>query len=222
MENNMNEVKLVVQPKFNFIYEMGMPTGRKIRTSLIACLIFIISSILLFVGNDTLENVNNINLGNFSIIGIVKFLAIFAVIFTFCRAIICTVVQYLSYKHTKYSFFEKYMIYEDDFLNQHKKNIQYENVKEVEIRRTIWDRILGFGIIVIYTSAENNRKNGLVIYGIRDVKEVYDQIQELIHNSKENKSSVEENNNNDNNNSNNDNSDNGENFIENMSKQVND
>ena len=80
------------------------------------------------------------------------------------------------------------MIYEDDFLNQHRKNIEYKNIKEVEIRRTIWDRMLNFGIMVIYTNADNDRNNGLVIYSVKDPKAHYNVIDGLIHKKKENES----------------------------------
>ena len=41
--------------------------------------------------------------------------------------------QIMQYKYITYSFYNDHMIYKDDFLNQHKKNILYSNVKEVEI-----------------------------------------------------------------------------------------
>ena len=34
MEENQDQIKFKISPKFNFFYEMGMPTGRKIRSSL--------------------------------------------------------------------------------------------------------------------------------------------------------------------------------------------
>ena len=86
----------------------------------------------------------------------------------------------MQYDHISYKFYETYMVYEDDFLNQHKKNILYSNVKEVEIRRTIWDRIIGFGVIVIYTNAENRRNNGLVVYALDNPKEDYEFVDKLI------------------------------------------
>ena len=86
----------------------------------------------------------------------------------------------MQYDHISYKFYESYMVYEDDFLNQHKKNILYSNVKEVEIRRTIWDRILGMGVIVIYTNAENKRNNGLVVYALDNPKEDYEFVDKLV------------------------------------------
>ena len=45
MDEN-REVRYQITPKFNIIYELGMPTGRKIRTALFAWLVFIILTFL--------------------------------------------------------------------------------------------------------------------------------------------------------------------------------
>lgn len=186
MDNlNEKEIEFEISPKFNLLYEMGMPTGRKIRNSLAVCSLFIVASVVLIINQSKLEFANTIIIADFTMLQILKFIAIVIILFTFIRAMICTIVQSLTYKHMTYTFYPKFMVYEDDFLNQHKKTIQYENIKEVEIRRTVWDRILGFGIIVIYTNAENSRKNGMVLYGIKNVREVYDKIEALVHSSKE-------------------------------------
>lgn len=79
------------------------------------------------------------------------------------------------------------MVYEDDFLNQRVKNIDYSNIKELEIRRTVLDRILGFGVIIIYTNAENKRNNGMVIYGIKNPDEMYTKINKIVNDSKNSK-----------------------------------
>ena len=184
MEENQDQIKFKISPKFNFFYEMGMPTGRKIRSSLIVGVIFIIATILLFSNKNSMEYGDTVLILNMTMFDTLKWIAIIAIAFSFIRAILCTVIQKLSYDHTTYTFYDKFMVYEDDFLNQHKKTIQYENVKEVEIRRTVWDRILGYGVIVMYTNAENKRKNGMVIYSIRNVKEIYEQIEKLVHDAR--------------------------------------
>lgn len=184
MEENQDQIKFKISPKFNFFYEMGMPTGRKIRSSLIVGVIFIIATILLFSNKNSMEYGDTVLILNMTMFDTLKWIAIIAIAFSFIRAILCTVIQKLSYDHTTYTFYDKFMVYEDDFLNQHKKTIQYENVKEVEIRRTVWDRILGYGVIVMYTNAENKRKNGMVIYSIRNVKEIYEKIEKLVHDAR--------------------------------------
>lgn len=180
MEEN-REIKYKIIPEFNFLYELGMPTGRKIRTSFSMLLIFLIVNILVLLKGNILNIANNEVLNK---IDIHKYLIIFCIILdiiTFIRFIAIVVFQRLQYKHVTYTFYEDMMTYEDDFLNQHKKNIKYKNIKEIEIRRTIWDRILNYGIMVIYTNADNYKNNGLVIYSIRNPKKHYEIIDKLVH-----------------------------------------
>lgn len=180
MEDN-REVKYQITPKFNFLYEMGMPTGKKIRTAIFVLILFIVLTILvaLKAGSLTFANYeifNNIKIDKFLLI-----LCIIADVVTAIKLVATIVFQKLQYNHVTYTFYDDMMVYEDDFLNQHRKNIEYKNIKEVEIRRTIWDRILDYGVMVIYTNADNDRNNGLVIYSIKDPKAHYNVIDKLIH-----------------------------------------
>ena len=180
MEDN-REVKYQITPKFNFLYEMGMPTGKKIRTAIFVLILFIVLTILvaLKAGSLTFANYeifNNIKIDKFLLI-----LCIIADVVTAIKLVATIVFQKLQYNHVTYTFYDDMMVYEDDFLNQHRKNIKYKNIKEVEIRRTIWDRILDYGVMVIYTNADNDRNNGLVIYSVKDPKAHYNVIDKLIH-----------------------------------------
>lgn len=174
------EEKLLYElsPKFNFIYELFMPTGRKIKMNLIVSLMFTILTILLylniFTGASTFGNTTNT----------LKIVSLFFTIIAYIIFAVSIILKIMQYKCINYKFYEKHMIYEDTFLNQHKKNIEYSNVKEVEIRRTIWDRILNFGVVIIHTNAENGRANGIVVYGLKNPEEKYKKIDEIIHNGK--------------------------------------
>lgn len=119
--------------------------------------------------------------GNVNVMNILNVILIIGIIFSVVKLVIHIVLQIAQYKNIKYTFYNDHMTYEDSFLNQHKKNIEYANVKEVEIRRSVWDRIMGYGIIVIYTNAENEYSNGLVIFSIKNPKEHYDIIDKLVH-----------------------------------------
>ena len=163
MDEN-REVRYQITPKFNIIYELGMPTGKKIRTALFALLVFIILTFLVAFKAGSMSIVNNDIFKNIKIDKFLLILCFVADLVTIIRLVGTIVFQSLQYKHVTYTFYDTMMTYEDDFLNQHKKNIEYKNIKEVEIRRTIWDRILDYGIMVIYTNADNDRNNGLVIY----------------------------------------------------------
>lgn len=184
MEENYinNEEKLLyeVKPNFNLLYEIFMPTGRKIKATIIMILIAILLIILLRYGGTSISafkmNITS-NLTTFELLSYICFILLAVLII---KLIVHIVMQMLQYKHISYRFYETHMVYEDDFLNQHRKNIEYVNVKEIEIRRTIWDRILGYGVIVIYTNAENKR-NGLVVYALPDPKKSYNIIYDIVH-----------------------------------------
>lgn len=182
MDEN-REVRYQITPKFNIIYELGMPTGKKIRTALFALLVFIILTFLVAFKAGSMSIVNNDIFKNIKIDKFLLILCFVADLVTIIRLVGTIVFQSLQYKHVTYTFYDTMMTYEDDFLNQHKKNIEYKNIKEVEIRRTIWDRILDYGIMVIYTNADNDRNNGLVIYSVKNPKSHYNVIDKLIHSS---------------------------------------
>lgn len=182
MDEN-REIRYQIRPKFNLIYELGMPTGRKIRNSLFILIVFMTLTFIVLFKAGTMSIVNNDIFKNIKIDKFLLILCIVADLVTIIRLVGTIIFQSLQYKHVTYTFYDKMMIYEDDFLNQHKKNIEYKNIKEVEIRRTIWDRILDYGIMVIYTNADNDRNNGLVIYSVKNPKSHYNVIDKLIHSS---------------------------------------
>ena len=182
MEENTRNTEVIheITPKFDFIYELGMPTGKKIKSTLFMLLIFGLGYIVYLVGKDRIKS-NQLIFGNVDVINILNVILIIGIIFSIVKLVIHILLQMAQYKNIKYTFYNDHMTYEDSFLNQHKKNIEYANVKEVEIRRSVWDRIMGYGIIVIYTNAENEYSNGLVIFSIKNPKEHYDIIDKLVH-----------------------------------------
>lgn len=196
MEDN-REIKYQITPKFNFLYEMGMPTGKKIRTSIFVLIVFIVLTIIVALKADSLTFANYEIFNNIKIDKLLFILCIIADVVTAIKLVATIVFQKLQYNHVTYTFYDDMMVYEDDFLNQHRKNIEYKNIKEVEIRRTIWDRLLNYGIMVIYTNADNDRNNGLVIYSVKNPKAHYNVIDKLIHslNNEKSNNKIEEYNN---------------------------
>ncbi len=181
MEEDNNEVLYKIRPRFNILYEFFMPTGRKIQQTIVMLLIFIIITVFLqFANIDINTSDTNIFLG-FNVMEIFNIICVIAIVFLSIKLILHIIFQIFQYNNMSYTFYNNYMIYEDDFLNQHKKTIHYSNIKEIEIRRTIFDRILGYGIIVIYTNAENETSNGLVIYSIKNPRYHYEKIDKIVH-----------------------------------------
>lgn len=180
-EEKNKDVLYKVTPKFDFLYELGMPTGKKIRYTILIMLIFLIAIIILAAGKGTFKLDELIVYKNINLESVLNTVVVILIIFSILKVIFHIVFQSLQYKNINYIFYNDYMIYEDKFLNQHTKKIQYANVKEVEIRRTVWDRLLGYGIIIIYTNAENEFSNGLVIYSVKNPQEHYEIIDDIVH-----------------------------------------
>lgn len=184
----LKQEKLIktIKPKFSFIYELGMPTGKKIKSSLFSLVLFIFLLIMIFFNTDFLYQYSYNVTENMNVVDALKILCIILVVFTGVKLAIHIILQKKQYENISYKFYETYMVYEDIFLNQHKKNILYSNVKEVEIRRTIWDRITGYGVVIIYTNAENKRNNGLVVYALKNPDKFYEFIDGVINRYKVN------------------------------------
>ena len=180
----MEEIKFKIKPKYNFIYELGMPTGTKVKNAFIAIVFMSIIYILTFFINfESSNNSNSIltkSLDLSKVLPYVQNIFLILIIILILIFIVKVVLQILQYKNTYYTFYKDKVIYEDLFLNQKKKSLLYSNVKEIEIRRSIWDRLNRRGIIIIYTNAEKSVGNGMVVYSIKDVKSLYDNITTLV------------------------------------------
>ncbi len=174
-----------ISPNYKFIYELAMPTGRKVTNIIILILVMFFIYLLISFKLTTFINPSDIEIPMDTIDSFfnIGFLLLF--IFLIAKLVILLILQIMQYKNTRYTFYETYMTFEDTFLNQHRKKIVYANIREVEIRRTIWDRLNNRGVIVIYTSAENDGQNGMVMYSIKEVNDVYARVDELVHTAKE-------------------------------------
>ncbi len=174
------EVLYELSPKFDFIYELTMPTGRKMKSALAIVIVSIILNIILALGKGYILDGNNVKMLN--VFNIVKIVCIILLIFTSLVFILRVVMQVLEYKGIKYKFYKNCLIFENNFLSQTKKTIEYSNIREVEIRRTVIDRILNYGVIIIYTNAEKAFGSATVLYSIKNTQEHYNNIESIIHN----------------------------------------
>ncbi len=175
------EVLYELGPKFDFFYEMTMPTGKKMRSSFVSAIVTAIITIAFFLFKDSLFSEASSDIHNMlKVIGIILIvlLVFFGIIF-----IARVLMQSLEYKGIKYYFYKNCMVYENNFLNQTRKTIEYSNIREVEIRRTLTDRMLNYGVIIIYTNAEKAYgSSATVIYAIKDIEKHYNNIERIIHN----------------------------------------
>lgn len=179
MEEN-TEVLYELGPKFDFLYELTTPTGKKIKSALVYIVLILIIKLFIVFNKSVILNTSNELLALIYSVGntIITIALVFSIILLVARIII----QVLEYKGIKYKFYQDYLVFENTFLSQTRKTIEYSNIKEVEIRRTVLDRILNYGVIIIYTNADKLQGSATVLYGIKNTQEHYDNIQSLIHN----------------------------------------
>ena len=147
------EVLYELSPKFDFLYELTMPTGKKMKSSFMAVVISLVITVVFEFLKSVAMDANNQN-----------FLSIVKVLFVV------------------YTFYKECLVYENSFLNQTKKTIEYSNIREIEIRRTLIDRILNYGVIIIYTNAEKGYGSATVIYAVKDIERHYNNIENIVHN----------------------------------------
>lgn len=83
-------------------------------------------------------------------------------------------------KNINYKFYNKKLEYSDSFLNKAEKVVKYKNIREVVFRRTILERMFGFGSIKFYTSADAGVDNGVIISCLENSEEVYKKVKTLI------------------------------------------
>lgn len=177
------EVLYELKPTFNFIYELTMPTGRKIRAAFMSIVLAVaIKIILLFVKSYILGFNNEMINTIYNVCNGVMIIVILVTIILFIARII---FQVFEYKGMSYKFYADCMISENSFLNQTRKTIDYINIREVEIRRSIIDRIMGYGIIIIYTNADKAYGSATVLYAIKDTQKHYDEIEKIIYKGKD-------------------------------------
>ena len=173
------EVLYELSPKFDFFYELTMPTGKKMRSSFIGAIILIIMNIVSAILKAKLANSSNTTID--TVFNVITVILIVLLIFVLLMFIVRIVLQSLEYKGIKYTFYKNCLVYENKFLSQTKKTIEYTNIREVEIRRTIIDRMLNYGVIIIYTNAEKGYGSATIIYAIKDIERHYNNIESIIH-----------------------------------------
>lgn len=174
------EVLYELSPKFNFFYELTMPTGKKMKSAFTAVIISAILSIILLFAKNYVTQINNAMF--MSIYNVCFIVCLIVLIFSILMFISKVAMQIMEYKGITYKFYKNCMVFENDFLSQTKKTIEYSNIREVEIRRSVTDRIMNYGVIIIYTNADKTYGSATVLYAIKNTEEHYNNIESLIHN----------------------------------------
>lgn len=176
------EVLYELSPKFDFLYELTMQTGKKMKSAIVGAIIAAIINIILLVFRNDILSMNNTT---YSLMyKACATICLIIMIFMILMAIARVILQSLEYKGIKYRFYKDCLVFENSFLNQTRKTIEYSNIKEIEIRKTIMDRILNYGVIIIYTNADKGFGSATILYAIKNTEEHYNNIESIVHNGK--------------------------------------
>ena len=119
----MNEVIYEFKPKYNLLYELLMPTGKKVRKFIVAILLCII--LYICINTFAYGLFTNEIVGSFDIADILSILFIILGVLSLIALIIQIIFYHFEYKNISYKFYEDHIEYEDKFLNQQLKNIKY-------------------------------------------------------------------------------------------------
>lgn len=176
------EILYEISPKFDFIYELTMPTGKKMKSAIVGAIIAAIINIVLLIFKKDILAMNN---SSYALMyKACSVICLIILIFMILMAIARIILQSLEYKGIKYKFYKDCLVFENSFLNQTRKTIEYSNIKEIEIRKTIMDRILNYGVIIIYTNADKGFGSATILYAIKNTEEHYNNIESIVHNGK--------------------------------------
>ena len=110
------EVLYELKPTFNFLYELVMPTGRKIRSALMSIILAIVIKVILIFSKSYILGFNN-ELIN-SIYNVCDILMILVIILTMIFFAARIIFQILEYRGMSYKIYEDCMTSENSFLIQ--------------------------------------------------------------------------------------------------------
>lgn len=152
-------VMLNVKPTFKFLY-MFMPCLTSFFTMLLPLIIITAS-----VESDT-----SVLLGMSIMLGVIYSLYI----------IIKSIFVSKQYKSYNYDFYKTKVIYKDSFINISEKEVKYKNIREVYLRRGLFQRMFNLGTIVLFTNAETGFANGIFIKDVENSEQLYKEIKQLL------------------------------------------
>jgi membrane protein YdbS with pleckstrin-like domain len=101
----------------------------------------------------------------------------------------------LNYARTEYRFFEDRLEFEEGFFTINKKVIKYSNIKEITLRKGVFQRMYGLGTVYLATLATGSTQNynffyalgfgnvsasGIAVRDIQSPDEAYEKIKTIV------------------------------------------
>ncbi len=84
---------------------------------------------------------------------------------------------FIAYKCTHYTVTSQRVIVKSGFLNRRQTEIWIKDMRGVDLKRNLWDLIVGTGSIAIGTAASAGAE--IQIYGLRNAQDLVDKVNQL-------------------------------------------
>lgn len=88
--------------------------------------------------------------------------------------------QLIKILFTEFSFYEDHVESHFKFISEKTHSVNYSKITDVEVKKTLWDRICGVGDIVLHTANDGTFKQSLVLNDIKHPEEIKDKIITMI------------------------------------------
>lgn len=148
------EPKLLLKQKYQYLYEILNRNGFTIFL-LFVCAYVAYKSNLIF-----------------------SFSLVLLVYFTY---LICSIIiRRIQYQKTYFAFYEDRLIYFQDGFGKTRQEVLYSEIEKVGYRKQVLQQIFGQGDIFIKLKSRNIFSNYITIYGIPQVEEKCEEVEEII------------------------------------------
>ena len=153
-----NKPRLVIKSEYNYLYEFLDRNG--VTTFILLLLLFVSIKANL----------------------ILPYIVMVAIYVVFI--VLSTIYNKLKYNANVYKFYDDKVIYTDSFINKESKRIKYSDIKEVRVNQMLLQVPFKLGTIVISTNSGKFFDNGILIFGVKNLNETYQKIEDIIDNWK--------------------------------------
>lgn len=151
-----NKPRLVIKSEYNYLYEFLDRNG--VTTFILLLLLFVSIKANL----------------------ILPYIVMVAIYVVFI--VLSTIYNKLKYNANVYKFYDDKVIYTDSFINKESKRIKYSDIKEVRVNQMLLQVPFKLGTIVISTNSGKFFDNGILIFGVKNLNETYQKIEDIIDN----------------------------------------
>lgn len=97
---------------------------------------------------------------------------------------LCTILAVITgiYRGTTFEVTQRSVFSERDFIIKERKELLFSNVKEIELKVSVLQRLFGVGTVILHTQASfvGKSKTGLALFDLENSSEIYTVLKEKI------------------------------------------